>query len=246
MKKWLLRLGILFVLLIIALFAVRNVVARRALEKGIGNTTGFPLTVGSMDLDLFKNKVTLMEVKLENPADFPVKNFVEMPRLHVEYRPGSFFSSQPHLNFLDLAISNIVVVRNAKGETNLERLKGVGGREAKPASTDATQFRVDTLHLSVGTLTYRDYTKNPPTVRTIPANVDATYKDITESTDITRLVLVTVMSKVSFAELGVNLLGLSKDLGPLKQMGSNVLQGSGQAVKDGLLDAVKGLGKDKK
>ena len=63
-----------------------------------------------------------------------------------------------------------------------------------------------------------------PASAVFPLNVDAEYKNITDSTDITRLVLLTVMSQVHLPDIGIKPDELKKGLG-------NVTDTAGKAVK---------------
>src|SRR5271155_770711 len=80
------------------LFLARNVIARKSVEYGAKKITGFPLTIGSVDLELFSSKVDLHDLKLMNPPDFQERMFVDMPQLFVDYRLGTMISGTPHIN----------------------------------------------------------------------------------------------------------------------------------------------------
>ena len=62
-----------------------------------------------------------------------------------------------------------------------------------------------------------------PTEKNMPLNITATYKDITDSTDITRLVLMTVMTQVRIPELGIKVDDLQKQLGGVEGLTGTVL-----------------------
>src|SRR5579862_5503290 len=98
MKKLLVGIvGVLF-LLVVVLFLARNFVAREAVQFGAKKMTGFPLTIGSVDLAVFSGKVDVRDLKLMNPPEFQEQIFVDMPELFVDYRLGSMLTGAPHIN----------------------------------------------------------------------------------------------------------------------------------------------------
>lgn len=231
MKKLLWKILAVLVILLVILFLARNVIARKSVEYGAKKMTGFPLEIGSVDLGLFSSKVDVHDLKLLNPPEFPEKMFVDMPQLYVDYRLGSMISGAPHINDMLINIKQLVVVKNNQGESNAQKLKGVvssGGGSSK-----SSKYTVDRLRIHVGTVTIKDFSHAKPTERNVTLNVDATYNNITDSTDITRLVLLTVMSQAHLPDIGIKTEDLKKGLG-------NVTNAAGEALK-GATDATKGL-----
>ena len=87
-------------------------------------------------------------------------------------------------------------------------------------------------------MTIKDFSRPKPTERNVTLNIDATYKNISDSTDITRLVLLTVMSQVHLPDIGINTEDLKKNLGDVTNQAGQALQGAAGAV-GGLLDGLK-------
>lgn len=220
MKKILLWIGCGLVLAVVVLVLARNVIARKSVEVGAKAMTGFPLEIGSVDVGLFSGQLEVRDLKLMNPPEFQEKMFVDLPRFFVKYRLGSMISGAPHINDMDVNISNVVIVKNAQGETNVQKLKGVvssasggaAGGSTTPESSSKTKYRVDQVHIHIGKVIIKDFSKSKPSEREFPLNVDATYKDITDSTDITRLVLLTMMSQVHLPDIGIKADDLKKGL----------------------------------
>ena len=222
MKKLLWKILAVLVILIVIIFLARNVIARKAVEVGAKRITGFPLEIGSVNLGLFSSKVDVHDVKLMNPPEFQDKLFVDMPQLYVDYQFGSMLSGAPHINDMLINIKQLVVVKNNKGDSNAMKLKGVvssGGSSSK-------KYRVDILRIHVGTVTLHDYSRAGLGQRQYPLNIDATYSNITDSTDITRLVLLTVMSQVRLPDIGVSVNDLKKNLGDVTGTATKTLQGA--------------------
>ena len=226
MKKLLGGVVVALVVLVAILFLARNVIARRSVEYGAKKITGFPLTVASVDLQLFSSKVDVHDLKLMNPPEFQEKMFVDMPELYVDYRLPSMFSGVPHVNDMLINIKQLVIVKT-KTDSNVQKLKGV---VSPPGSTSSTKYAVDKLRIHVGTVTIKDYSRPKPSERNITLNRDITYNHITDSTDISRLVLLTVLGSVHLPDIGINANDLKKNLSDTTTQAGQALQGASDAI----------------
>jgi hypothetical protein len=235
MKKALGWIAAALVVLVFTLFLARNVIARKSVEYGAKKITGFPLTIGSVDLKLFSSKLDVHDLKLMNPPEFQEKMFVDMPELYVDYRLPSMFSRVPHVNDMLINIKQLVIVKN-KTDSNVQKLKGV---LLPPGSTSSTKYAVDKLRIHVGTVTIKDYSRAKPSDRDITLNLDRTYNNITDSTDISRLVLLTVMGNVHLPDIGINANDLKKNLGEATTQAGQALQGAGEAIGGFIQDLEK-------
>ncbi|HTS19374.1 MAG TPA: hypothetical protein VMP11_17490 [Verrucomicrobiae bacterium] len=231
MKKILVWTATGLVILGIVLFFSRNVIARWSVEYGAKKVTGFPLTLGSVDLEPFSSKVDVHDLKLMNPPEFTEPMFVDMPELYVSYRLPSFFTGAPHINDMLINIKQLVIVKN-KTDSNVQKLKGI---LEPPGNTNSTKYAVDKLRIHVGTVTIKDYSRPKPSERDIKLNLDRTYNNITDSTDISKLVLLTVLGNVHLPDIGVNANDLKKNLGDVTNQAGQALQGAGEAL-GGLFD----------
>lgn len=234
MKKLLIRIAIGLLALLVVLFLSRNFIARKSVELGVEKLTGFSIQIGSVYVGLFDGRIDARDIKLINPAGFEEKLFVDLPQLHIDYRLGSMLTGAPHINDMLVDIKQLVIAKNEKGESNAMKLKGVlstGG--------GSTKYRIDQLRIHVGTLTTVDRAGK---ARNIPLNVNATYNNITDSTDITRLVLLTVMSQVRLPDIGIKPEDLKKGLGDVTSAAGEVLKGAAETAGEagkGLFDAIK-------
>jgi uncharacterized protein involved in outer membrane biogenesis len=232
MKKLLMSFGIGLVVLLVVLFLARNFIARKSVEIGAEKMTGFPLTIGSVDVGMFSGKLDVHDVKLMNPPEFPEKMFVDMPQLSIDYRLSSMLSGAPHINDMLVDIKQLVITQNDKGESNAMKLKGVVS-----SGGGSTKYRVDKLRIHVGTVTMIDRSRK---TRDIPLNVNATYNNITDSTDIMRLVLLTVATQVRLPDIKPE--DLKKGLGGVTDAAGNILKGvseNAEKTGKGFLDTLK-------
>jgi len=249
--KWMLVL--VLVLAVVGVLA-RNFIARKAVEVGMKQMTGFPLTIGAVDIGLVNGKLEVRDLKLMNPPEFQEKMFVDLPGLYVDYKLGSMIAGTPHVKELRINLNEVVVVKNEKGETNALKLKSVaassggssGGEKAPPGPAPTEEkkatYKVDLLKVHVGTVRYLDYSKSKPTEKKMVLNLDATYKDIDENTNISRLVLVTALSQAGIPDLSGVTDSLKKGMGDVTDAAGKAVKGAADAVQktgQGLLDVFK-------
>ena len=233
MKKllWMVPAGL--ILLLVVLFLSRNVIARVSVEIGAKKITGFPLKIGSVDVGLFSSKVDVRNLTLMNPPEFQEKMFVDMPQLYIDYRLGSMLSGAPHINDMLINIKQLVVVKTDKGDSNAMKLKGVVF-----SGKSSSKYTIDKLRIHIGTVTLKDYSHPKPTEHNTPLDIDVTYANITDSTDITRLILLTVMSQVKLPDIGIKPDDLKKGLSSVTNQAGQVLKGVTEQTK-GLFDNLK-------
>src|SRR6266404_2506469 len=236
MKKLLWKILAGLVVLLVILFLARNAIARKSVEIGAKRITGFPLEIGTVDVGLFSSKVDVRDLKLMNPPEFQERMFVDMPELYVDYRLGSMLSGAPHINDMLINIKQLVIVKTDKGDSNAMKLKGVvssGG-----SSKSSAKYQVDQLRIQVGSVTIKDYSRVKPMERTLTLNLQRTYKNISDSTNITRLVLLSIAGSVPLPDIGIKPEDLKKGLGNVTDVAGETLKGVTEQTK-GLFDNLK-------
>jgi hypothetical protein len=234
MKKLLAMIFAALVLLVVVLFFARNFIARESVEYGAKKLTGFPLEIGSVNVGVFSSKVDVHDLKLMNPPEYQEKMFVDMPELYVDYRLRSMLSGAPHINDMLINIKQLVIVKTAKGESNAMKLKGVVSGGSPKSSA---KYQVDQLRVQIGTVTIKDYSHARPSERTLTLNLHRTYNNISDSTDITRLVLLTIAGSIPLPDIGIKPEDLKKNLSDATTEAGKALKGAGDAV-GGFFDGI--------
>jgi len=246
MKKFLIRLLLVGLTLFVIAFLARNIIARKSVEMGVTKITGFPMEIDSVSLQLFSSKLDVRDVRLTNPPEFEDKSFVDLPRLYVDYKLSSMIMGKPHIKEMIIDVNELVIVKNANNETNVNKLKGVFDTDEEPEEAEedesSMEYRVDTLHLKIGTIRYKDYSKGKLKERNIPLNIDATYNNIDDPSDIARIILITALAKAGIPDLGIDMGSLKRGLGDVQDAAGDALKGTVEGVEKagkGLLDSIK-------
>ena len=164
--KWLLRLFLLAVVLVVIFFLSLNSILRVLIEHNIRAQTGMDAEIGRFQLGLTEPVISIEDLKIYNPPNFGGTPFVEIPEIHVEYDRAALAQRQLHFTLVRFNLGELDIVKNAKGETNILSLgialpKNPSGR----ADRQRNEFKertgleftgIDALNVSVGTLKYID------------------------------------------------------------------------------------------
>jgi uncharacterized protein involved in outer membrane biogenesis len=218
LKKLFVRLVLVLLALLVVLFLCRNFVARKSVEVGVKQLTGFPLEIGGVDLAVFRGQFGVENLKLMNPPEFAEKNFVDLPLFRVDYHTISMLTGTPHIKELVVNVKEVVIVKNEKGVTNADLIQAKltpaksEGAEPKPQSEKKTEYRVDLVRVYVGTVVQKDYSKGKLVERRVTMNREIVLKDVTESSSLSALVMKAV-------------------LGPVGDVAGDLMKGAGGALK---------------
>lgn len=207
-------------ILLIALIFAKNLIAKAALLTSVKTITGLNLSIKDMDIGTFKTLIGVKELRLYNPPEFEDKLMVDMPEIYIDYNLAVFFKKKVHLEELRLNLKEFVVVKNEKGQLNLDALRVVkekktAGVAQKKEKSEIPQIQIDELRLKIGRVIYKDYSKGPPPkIREFNINIDERYQNISDPYTFTGLILARALMKtpsVILADLGLDSLidGLS-------------------------------------
>lgn len=245
MKKLINFLIILAVLAGVLLLA-KNLIAKAAVENGVKLVTGLPLKMDKLDVSLTKSYIGIEKLELQNPKGFAEKTMLDMPEIYIDYHLGDILGGNIHMEEIRIHMEKFVVVKNADGTLNLDSLKALQGESKegeakKPAEKkgEAPKIQLDVLKLSLGSVYYKDYSKNAdnPSVKEFKLGIQEEYKDITDPNTLIRLIVLKVMMNTPLASL------TGFDLGPLQDGLGNVLA-SGTKITGELFDTGSAAAKE--
>jgi len=195
--KWLFRLVILVVALVVILLLSRNAILRVYVERQIHVRTGMDAEIGRFSLGLAEPEVTIQNLRLYNPPDFAGTPFLKIPELHVEYDPVALAQHELHITLLRLDLAEIDIVKNQNGQTNIFALglklpakKSGGGKITGLSGFPNEQFPpIDVLDISIGRVRFID--------------LENQRRNRTQNIGIENLVIKNVKSQADLAGLAV-------------------------------------------
>jgi hypothetical protein len=239
-NRFLKALPLILLVAVVAAYFARNVIGHRAVETAAQQITGFPLEVDDLNVSPFANIVDVHGITLRNPADFEEPICADVERVYLNYDLPSMFGGAHHVYEMRLEIKEVVIATDKKGETNVARLKGI----MMSGADSPTKFRVDTLRVKVDRVTHVSYLGDGITRSPHDVKLNVTYKHITDSTQINKLVLLTVLSKVKLPDIGIPADDLARGVGSVTNATGKVIKGAGDVLEgagEGIFDAGKRL-----
>lgn len=207
------RLGRLTLVLVVAvglLLLAKNVILKFAVTRSVKAIAGLDLRVKDLDVGLLNTHLGVKGLQILNPSGFSEPVMVDMPEIYVDYELGSLFKGKAHLEEVRINLRELVVIRNAQGQVNVNALRPVRESPAKteptpPSKTPKTgkppAIEVDVLQLTIGNVVYKDYSTTPPQVREFPLNVQERFEHITNPYALGSLILTRALTKTTIAQL---------------------------------------------
>lgn len=163
--RWLLRLFVTLLILLVVLAVtgvlLKDIIAKSVAERNLRDTTGMDAKISKLEIGLATPTVNLEGLKLYNTAEFGGGTFLDLPELRMEYIPDSVREGKLHFKSVRLHLSEVHVVKNKKGQTNIEMLqketrKKSSGQKEKSDKPGVDFGGIDTLYLTVGKIRITD------------------------------------------------------------------------------------------
>jgi hypothetical protein len=209
--KWLLRLFILAIVLVVVFFLSLNSILRAVIEHNIRAQTGMDAEVGGFKLGLVEPTIEIQNLKIFNPPSFGGTLFLDIPEIHAEYDRAALAKREIHVTLMRFNLGEFDIVRNEAGRTNIFSLgvtmpaKKPGGGQPKINFKRQTGYDftgIDVLTVWVGTAKYIDL-KDQRNNRTQTIGIeDCPIRNVKSQTDLAGLaVLIELRSNGFFDSL---------------------------------------------
>ncbi|MGA2028901.1 MAG: hypothetical protein ABSG87_02365 [Verrucomicrobiota bacterium] len=193
--KWLLRLFILAVVMVVIVLLSFNSIVRNLIEHRIRTQTGMDAEIGSFRLGITEPTVEIQNFKLYNPPDFGGTPFLDIPEIHVEYDRAALAKHEFHITLMRFNLGELDVVKNQAGQTNLFLILAAAPvKKAAVANSRELEKRtgvhftdIDVLNISIGMAKFIDL-KDQNQNRTMPINIqNVIIKNVRSPTDLAGL-----------------------------------------------------------
>ncbi|MFH0764227.1 MAG: hypothetical protein V1927_04425 [Candidatus Omnitrophota bacterium] len=205
MKKALLVLAAAVVVLF-ALSIVKDAAIKISVENGVQFVTGLKLRISNFNVGIIRQVVDIGGLELYNPKGFKDRVMLDMPRIYVDYDLPAIFKGVVHMEAVRLNIKELVVVKNEKGELNLNFLNvakaGKGSIQPSGREGRAPVVKIDNLRLKIGRAVYKDYSKGgAPEIKEFNVNIDETYTNIDNPYVLMGLIVARALTNTSISGL---------------------------------------------
>jgi uncharacterized protein involved in outer membrane biogenesis len=248
--KLIMKLVVLLVVVLVVLVLARNVVVKAAAENGVRAVTGMPLSIGKLDISFAKTLVDIENLVVKNPAGFHDTTLVDIPKILVDFELFSFIKGKAHIEKIEFDMSQFTVVKNEKGELNLDRLKALQGTQ-KPSAQKPQQepqppskpmpIKIDEMRLKIGKVVYIDYSSGQPVTKEFNINFDQSFQDISDLQSVARLIVLKAMMSSGISNL------VNFDINGLQSAVTDSLNASAKTATEAAaksLDALKAVAAD--
>lgn len=196
MFKLIRRFIFLTVVLLVVIVVWRNSLGAFFAGGILKKITGFPTVVSHLEIKLTRPVLIMRDITLQNPnSSYKEPRAANISLLEMDYDPASLFGEEIHLQRLALDLSEVVIVRNARGEFNLIQLKHPSGTSHSSGSTK--KVRIDEMLLSIGEVLYLDESQDNPQFKTYKIHVkNRSYRNIRGAEDMKRIVVDLLIQSV--------------------------------------------------
>jgi uncharacterized protein involved in outer membrane biogenesis len=160
---WKLAAGLagLVILGVVVLVLLTDYIARIAMISSIRAQTGLEAKIDRVNVGLLRPTLRVDNFVLHSTDSFNREPMLTIPEVSIEYDREAAGRQQLRLKSVRLNISEIQIVENALGSTNLSTFPGWLGKIQIPQGeipTGAVQFRgIDELNLTLGRIRFRSY-----------------------------------------------------------------------------------------
>lgn len=162
--RWAFRSLVIVMVLTVGLILLKDTLVKGYVEHQLRKQTGLDVNIGWLEVGLLTPTLTVADLKLFNSAEFGGSPFLQVPDLHLEYRPETLLRRKLHLTLVRMALSEVNVVEGRDGRTNVvavlpEWTTASSPRNAHESLLGFKFTGIDTLNLSLGTLRYSSVRK---------------------------------------------------------------------------------------
>jgi uncharacterized protein involved in outer membrane biogenesis len=196
--RWAFRLFIVLLVLAVGLVLLKDILAKALAEHQIRAQSGMDVKIGKLELGLFAPTLTVEDLKIFNRAEFGGSPLLEVPDLHIEYDLGALARRRLHLKLVRLSLTEVNVVENREGRTNLVlALDSLDIGAALPSAElqypIGLEFAgIDTLNLTLGRVKYTSLRRPEKATEVNLGLRNEIYTNIKSLTELRNLVMKTL------------------------------------------------------
>jgi uncharacterized protein involved in outer membrane biogenesis len=196
--KWLLRLFMVGIALVVILLLSRNAILRVVIQHNIRSQTGMNAEVGSFKLGLTTPTIEIKDLKIYNPPGFGSAPFLDIAEIHAEYDRDALLKKQFHLTLVRFNLAELDIVKSQDGRTNFfELAKSPPTAKATPATPqnfrEQTGYEfegIDSLRVSFGKVKFIDLQTPGNSREQDIALQDCVVPKVKSATDLAGLILL--------------------------------------------------------
>lgn len=146
----------ILILLSVSFFVLKNLKIKEIVENEIEHSLGINITIKELEFSPFLAHIGLNGITVHNPPGFPEDELAYIESLHFVYDPVEMITRRkPNIYLVALDLKRLNIAKNKRGKINIKELIPV--KDDTAAAAAKAPFYFDVLVLSVGKVTYSDY-----------------------------------------------------------------------------------------
>ncbi|MDD3374719.1 MAG: hypothetical protein PHY73_03220 [Candidatus Omnitrophica bacterium] len=211
MKKWQ-KIPVITLSIILLLGIIKNQIIKTVVATAASSILGAKVHIDSLAVGVFKPAIKINGLKVYNPKDFPKGILIDINKMEVQYNLPSILKGKLHLPLVALDLKEMIVVKNATGELNVDSLKviqqedgqkQINNKNKKPAKQMSMQ--IDELHLNLGKAIIKDYTKGElPTVLAYDIGIkNKIYTNIQSAQELVARIMLDAMGPIGLKSAAI-------------------------------------------
>lgn len=153
--KWLFRLVLYTLLLVVVILLFRNVIVEALLERTLRAETGMEVSIGRLQIGLTEPTLAIYDLRMYNPDEFGRSSCLDVPELYLEYNLSALLDKRIQLKLVRLNLAELNIVQSEDGRFNLESFRFRPDRNSRVSGSNPFEFQqIETLNLALGRFKY--------------------------------------------------------------------------------------------
>jgi hypothetical protein len=158
---WLVGVCSLILLLIAGVVLFKDAIIRVFAERRIKQRTGLEVHIGEISLGLRSSSLLIRNFRIYNSKEFGGTVFLHVPEIYMAMDPEKTATGLLRFKELRFNLSELNVVRNRKGELNIESIERAVAADSNENEAAAARLRykfggIDKMVLSLRTIRFTD------------------------------------------------------------------------------------------
>ncbi|MBN3038011.1 MAG: hypothetical protein JW869_01180 [Candidatus Omnitrophica bacterium] len=225
-------LAVLILFIILVLSFLRNDICLELIDQACARTTGLEISIGSLNLDPLRSKLSMQDITLYNPPGFESDILAHANMISLRYSPFRLASGRFYFREARADIEEINIIRAENGASNVTNFKKMRAahknkkkrqtlpsaqkEDKKTAKKDVQpKFFIEKLEISLGKATFWDYradAENPNKI-VFALQGPSTFTNVSDLNYVVDSVSAKGGFKNAFGLLGIAPQGLLKSAG---------------------------------
>lgn len=210
------KIGLIIAAVVLGLGLVKNSLIKAAVQLGAKTVVGTPVTVEKLSIGLLNQKIRIKNFKVYNPDGFPKEILIDIPEVSVDYDIGALLTGKIHLRLLAINMKEMILIKNEKGELNVNSLKVSKDAEAQQKSGEevpaekkkskSMMMQIDEMRLTVRKVIMKDFTvkENSPKITVYDVGIqDKVFQNISSAEELVARVMSATFGSTALKGAGV-------------------------------------------